>query len=130
MTDGNAPAQRELVFKSAARQCGRQVPDTSRAAEARLSATRTEQMREMIMDKLRRFARLEGWYGMTSNEIHFNTARFESEISDVRRLMEIRRRVSDLHTKFHLIRDTGLRRTDAAGSPMIVWAPVDDDAEK
>lgn len=103
----------------------RVVADTSAAAAAR-AATHTEALRDLalatIVDQARTMAR-----GATADEVHALIAQHAGELHDVRRLMEVRRRVSDLHTRFKLIRDTGIRRVNDAGNPMIVWAPVDQE---
>ncbi|MEX2155082.1 MAG: hypothetical protein WD825_17185, partial [Gemmatimonadaceae bacterium] len=80
-------------------------------------------LRALILAAIADFARSAAG-GLTADEVHEYTAKTEHEKHDVRRLMEIRRRTSDLHTRMKKIRDTGLRRTNRSGNPMIVWTPV------
>jgi hypothetical protein len=103
----------------------RHLPDTS-LAHATQSSTATELLRAQILGAITAAAIDPSRRGATSDEVHGMIAGDEVELNDVRRLMEVRRRVSDLHTGLKKIRDTKLRRPNSTGNPMIVWAPVID----
>lgn len=116
--------QLELTVEGT-RKPRRRASDTSAAAGARTArSNRTELLRAQILDTIALFARDPMKRGATADEVHTFTAATEMEKGDVRRLMEIRRRTSDLHTQLRQIRDTGARRANDCGNPMIVWEPV------
>jgi hypothetical protein len=116
--------QLSIEFEQTSRRKRRNVPDTSLRARDR-AMPRTVELRKEILEAIRTAVRNPALGGATSDEIHEAIAKTEYEKADVRKLMEVRRRVSDLHAKFHEIHDTGARRTNSAGNPMIVWAHLD-----
>lgn len=122
---GDDRAQVELQFEQTKRRRRkRRLSDTSLAARAHASTTRTEELRAEILTVLAAAARDPQRAGATADEVHQALATTEYQQNDYRRVMEIRRRLSDLHGKrFNQIEDTGIRRPNDAGNPMIVWRP-------
>lgn len=102
----------------------RRNADTSRAADRR-GAPETITLRDQVLAVFRQ----RGIIGATADEVHEELAQTEAQRNDVRRLMSVRRRVSDLHTQLKQIRDTGTRRNNGVGNAMIVWEIVDASAE-
>jgi hypothetical protein len=100
----------------------RAATDTSVAAAARAERTAAG-LRDRIYAAILEAARDPRRDGATADEVHETIAATETERLDVRRLMNVRRRVSELHNE-QRIQPTMIRRVNAQGSPVIVWTPV------
>jgi hypothetical protein len=120
-----AAVQLGLGLDPKKRRRSHKVADTSIAAGRQREATgRSVSLRELILSVLKELTRDPLRNGATADELHRATASSASEIHDVRRIMNVRRRVSDLHAA-GMIRETPLRRINSEGNPAIVWAAVE-----
>jgi hypothetical protein len=99
-------------------------PDTSHTAVIRLDPQARLNLKEALLTLL------DG-HPMTDDEL---TAAYvsEAEAQKVPPLMDlhsVKRRRSELHTRHHVVMDTGLRRPSLHRKPSVVWAlrmPVDE----
>ena len=117
--------QLELAPPPKPRRRSHRVADTSLAAKGNARSRSSTGIYALILEHVTAAMRDPQRLGATADEVHQASAKDQREATDLRRLMNIRRRVSDLVGKGQL-RETALRRPNSEGNLTIVWAAVEN----